>query len=249
MTPLAESGAVHAFSPSTSTWRRLNPTTSDFPCARSYHTSTASPTHLIIHAGCGDAVTGRLNDTWAFEPSSRAWTKLDDAPGDPRGGPGLTWIHDRIWRFGGFNGEVEIGGSIDYLPFSRNDSKDATRPSWSSILYSQSSNDSTPGARSVAGLHPLGNTYDLVTFFGEGRPSPTGGHDSAGNFWGDVWVFSPLTEKWSEVVIESDGESGDGPGERGWFASDVDEKGRVVLWGGIDGRNERLGDGWVLSSA
>lgn len=249
MTPFAENGAVHAFNPLTSSWRRLSPSSSSssFPCARSYHASTASSTHLIIHAGCGDASTGRLKDTWAFEPTSREWAKLPDAPGDPRGGTAITWAKGKVWRFGGFNGKTEIGEGIDYLPFSG--TTDLATSTWSSIPYPTSAIDTGPGARSVAALHPLGNS-SLVALFGEGKPSPTGGHDSAGNFWGDVWSFDPSSESWKELNIgASKGEAqGEGPVERGWFGSDTDDQGRrVVVWGGIDKGNERLGDGWVLS--
>ena len=87
-----------------------------------------------------------------------------------------------------------------------------------------------------------------MTCFGEGKPSPTGGHDSAGKFWGDVWVFSLSSASWKEVEVQL-GDGGDAsPGERGWFGSDVDGDGRVVIWGGIDKGNERLGDGWILSA-
>jgi hypothetical protein len=36
------------------------------------------------------------------------------------------------------------------------------------------------------------------------------------------------------------------PEARGWFASSFWEGNKVVLQGGLNERNERLGDGWTL---
>ena len=247
MTPLDESGAVYSFSPADGKWTKLTPSTSVFPCARSYHTATASLTHFIVHAGCGDASTGRLKDTWLFDISSKIWTQVSDGPGDPRGGSAITWSDGKLWRFGGFNGKTELGGAIDYLSLSSN----LTSSQWETVSFGEATglargeegemrpSEKGPGHRSVHALLPLGQR--ILTFFGEGKPSPTGGHDAAGNFWGDVWAFDPSTGAWEEVKVE-----GDLPGERGWFAADAAGQ-QVVVWGGIDAKNERLTDGWVLS--
>lgn len=247
MSPLDESGAVFAFSPVNGTWTRQNPSTDSFPCARSYHTATASSAHLIVHAGCGDASTGRLKDTWLFDVTSRNWTQVADGPGDPRGGSAITWLDGKVWRFGGFNGKTELGGAIDHLDIS----EDIKASQWETVSFGEITGSARgeqgdmkpstdgPGQRSVHALLPLQGK--LVTIFGEGKPSPTGGHDAAGNFWGDIWAFDPLTGAWEEVKV-----SGDTPGERGWFAADQAGD-KVVVWGGIDASNERLTDGWVLT--
>lgn len=248
MTPLDEAGAVHSFSPTTMTWTKLTPTTSAYPCARSYHTGTASSTHLIVHAGCGDASTGRLRDTWLFDVTSLAWTRIDDAPGDPRGGSAITVLDDKLWRFGGFNGKTELGGAIDCIVLKDN----LVEAKWETVTFGQSAglargeegdlvgNSDGPGHRSVHALLPLNGL--ILTLFGEGKPSVTGGHDAAGNFWGDVWAFDPSSRSWEQVRTK-----GQTPGERGWFAADH-ARGKVVVWGGIDASNERLTDGWVLSA-
>lgn len=186
-----------------------------------------------------------MRDTWAFDPSSEQWTKLDDAPGDPRGGTAITFTEGKVWRFGGYDGKQELGGGIDYLPFTGSPNLDEK---WSTISYPSSDDTETSGPepRSVAALHPFAS--GLVLLFGEGKPSPTGGHDAAGNFWGDVWSFDPKRSAWKRIepTRQVEKEQG-GPEERGWFASDVDGEGSVVIWGGLDGRNERLSDGWILS--
>lgn len=244
---LNEDGAVHVFNTSSGTWETLKPSAGDFPCSRSYHCATSTPGSFVIHAGCGDTdasptsgTKGRLWDAWSFDCNSLTWSRLPDSPQPGRGGSAIT-ASDGLFRFGGFSGVTEVGGAVDSLPvgdkawttsvfgetegLSREDKKDLQR-------------GDGPGPRSVHGLHAVGD--HLVTLYGEGKPSPTGGHDAAGNFWDDVWRYNPKTKEWEEVEIQ-----GEKPTARGWFASDARD-GRVVMWGGLNAQNERLGDGWVL---
>lgn len=69
---------------------------------------------LIVHGGCL-ADGGRANDTWAFDVHSRVWQELPAAPGKPRSGTSIAVAAGKLWRFGGFNGEAEEGGQLDYL--------------------------------------------------------------------------------------------------------------------------------------
>lgn len=253
MTPLTPS--LHIFSTTRATWRTI-PASSTGPVARSYHASAASPSHIFVHAGCGDASTGRLKDLWAFEIASEKWHQLADGPGDVRGGTALCYSSapssKGLWRFGGFNGKTEIGGQIDHLPLG---AESLASAQWTTHTFGETAghgrdapsadglhgSGSCPGARSVCGIHPAPGGK-LITMFGEGKPSPTGGHDAAGNFWGDIWTFDPATKQWESLTTTET----DGPGERGWFASDASAGEETVVWGGIDKDNERLGDGWVL---
>lgn len=231
MSPLDEAGAVYSFDPSTSTWTKITPSSSNYPCARSYHTATVTSTHLIIHAGCGDATTGRLNDTWFFDITSRAWTKAADAPGDPRGGTAIAVLNNKLWRFGGFNGKTELGGSIDSLDLSGSNLGEAT---WQTSTFGDvaglsreddkdlTAGGTAPGPRSVHALLPLGGK--LITLFGEGKPSHTGGHDAAGNFWDDVWAYDTALGKWEKVNVE-----GEKPAARGWFASTMAQANGLAL--------------------
>lgn len=146
---------------------------------------------------------------------------------------------------------------------------------WETITFP--ADGSAPGDRSVAGLQPIntgqGRSY-LLLFLGERDPSSSG-HDAAGKFWSDVWSFQLHPEgmtaasfkdatkevigkgtgegTWAQVEIAEATMSGGKqahPGSRGWFASapgqDMDVE-SVVLWGGIDAKNERIGDGWILT--
>lgn len=241
---------------------------------------------LFIHAGCPPS--GRKADLWGFDVQSRTWKEFPTAPGNPRGGTSITVSKQRIYRYGGFNGEGEEGGKLDILELSLNTFNDkggrgemavAAKGAWQTLNFDEESVKS-PGPRSVAGFHSIttvsGREY-LVLFLGERDPSSQG-HDGAGKFYSDVWAFEapPLGMTsaslqgailqslgketgeglWTQLpVSDSEGAEGDDvkgltPGERGWFASaplgDLDVDG-IMLWGGLNGKNEREDNGWFLS--
>jgi hypothetical protein len=255
---------------------------------------------LFIHAGCPSS--GRTNDLWGFDVRSKTWKEFPVAPGKPRGGTTLAIARNRIYRYGGFNGESEEGGQVDFLELAVDTFADlsgegpgevALTPKsgkWESLVYEADANigepgeegggREAPGRRSVAGLHTvttgMGREY-LVLPLGERDPSSMG-HEGAGKFWGDVWVFQvpPLgmtgaslkdatwqalgretgEGMWSQIhVADAEAEEGANnkvlnPGERGWFASAaMGELGQsaIILWGGLNGRNVREGDGWILT--
>ncbi|KAK1754687.1 nitrile-specifier protein 2 [Echria macrotheca] len=258
---------------------------------------------FIIHGGClsGGA---RASDVWAFDVHSRTWQRLPDAPGSSRGGAALALSRSRLYRFGGFNGETEEGGQLDVLEltvdqfndeFSAGEVAVSARGGWQSLLQnkedvgykevdtadapltSAEEADPWPGPRSVARMEAVtvgGGREYLVLMMGERSPSGAG-HEAAGSFWDDVWVFqvpahsgtaASLADnllsavgrksaegKWARVQLavhdDEDDASLDGPGARGWFASapmgELEENG-IVIWGGLDAGNKRLGDGWII---
>ena len=61
-------------------------------------------------------------------------------------------------------------------------------------------------------------------------------------------------DTWAEVKVEAGIESGEEsegkahPGPRGWFASCIvpSQPGSVVMWGGVNGKGETEGDGWLV---
>lgn len=66
------------------------------------------------------------------------------------------------------------------------------------------------------------------------------GYDSGQHSWAEVEVQAPGD-------ITDVGEGKLHPGPRGFFGADVMEDGRtVVIWGGINARGEREGDGWMI---
>jgi len=240
---------------------------------------------FFVHAGC--PVSGRTNDLWGFDVPSRTWKEYPTAPGKPRGGAAICVSKQRIYRYGGFDGESEVGGQLDILELRLDTFNDVSgkgeasvvaKGKWETLNFAEE-NMPFPGNRSVAGLHSvntgMGREY-LVLLLGEREPS-SDGHNEAGKFWGDVWAFMcpPLGMTgasfkdatwqalgretgeglWSAVnVSDAEGVEGEDvrnlvPTERGWFASstmgDVDV-GSVVLWGGLNGKNEREDNGWIL---
>ncbi|KAK4104080.1 hypothetical protein N658DRAFT_514078 [Parathielavia hyrcaniae] len=114
----------------------------------------------------------------------------------------------------------------------------------------------------------------LVLMFGE-REASGAGHAGAGRFWDDVWAFQVPAEgmslasvadtafsvvgkksgegSWTRVQMgphdDEDDASAEGPGPRGWIATapvgELEENG-IVVFGGLDEGNRRLGDGWIL---
>ncbi|RDW91087.1 Kelch-containing protein [Coleophoma crateriformis] len=240
---------------------------------------------FFVHAGCPES--GRTGDLWGFDVHSRTWKEFPAGPGSPRGGTSIAVSKSRIYRYGGFNGTGEEGGKVDILELALTTFNDKSGSSeaavtakgeWQTLDFEEEGM-LHPGHRSVAGLHcittGIGREY-LVLLLGERDPSSQG-HDGAGKFWDDVWVFQcpPLGMTgasfkdaawqalgketgeglWSQVnVSDAEGVEGEDihklvPGERGWFASsslgDLDVS-ALVLWGGLNGKNEREDNGWIL---
>ncbi|KAF5022413.1 hypothetical protein F66182_5553 [Fusarium sp. NRRL 66182] len=164
---------------------------------------------FFIHAGCL-ASGERTNDIWAFNVHDRTWTELPAAPGPARGGTAICVSKSRLFRFGGFDGEKEIGGQLDFLHLEVEtfDDKGAkgevtvrARGGWQTILESDPNTESTeihaepaqvwPEPRSVTSFEAItsGAGYEyLVLIMGERDPSSEG-HEGAGKFLNDVWTF------------------------------------------------------------
>ncbi|KAL9614908.1 MAG: hypothetical protein Q9167_000650 [Letrouitia subvulpina] len=216
MEALDEQGCMWEFDTNFGHWNALNPPKgSPRPEPRSYHTSActghplpSSIDHtsksdfeghgtIFIHSGCTNS--GRLNDLWGFDVASRTWSKFPDAPGPARSGACLTLTQNRLYRLGGFDGQSELGGQIDYLDLSATTFDDkggrgelavvALTRQWETVQ--PASELPFPGNRSVAGLEPVttgqGRVY-LVLFLGERSPSSSG-HIDTRKFWDDVWSY------------------------------------------------------------
>lgn len=226
--------SLHAFHVPTQTWSMLD-TLGDRPEARSYHALAASADDkLFLHAGCSSSGQ-RLNDLWYFTRSKNVWTRLADAPGQPRGGPSIAVSGEKVYRMGGFDGKAEVGGSLDVY--------DVTTDTWESISY-QADGIEGPSPRSVGALVDVqvaGRSL-LLYIFGEGQASSLG-HAGAGNFWDDVWVHQVGSRDpvWSKLLLE-----GERPEPRGWFAA-ASAGSSAIIQGGLHTNNERLSDWWELT--
>lgn len=143
----------------------------------------------------------------------------------------------KLYRMSGFDGKTEQGGAIDVY--------DLETDTWSSIKFKP---DGTHGPmpRSVSSLVAVNvdGRQRLLAFGGERDPSSLG-HEGAGKMLGDVWLWDLQSKTWNQLAIE-----GERPCPRGWFASDVvkspNGNDAFVVHGGLDERNQRLGDVWVL---
>lgn len=181
--------------------------------------------------------TGRLSDLWSFQPSSRTWLQLADAPAPPRGGTSIAFHQGMLYRMNGFDGKTEQGGSLDVY--------DATNNTWSSRQF-LADGVSGPTPRSVGTLLPLvvGGKPSLVTLFGERDPSSLG-HQGAGKMLGDVWIYDIDSATWSDVATKR-ADTSAGPSPRGWFDADVVKQSEILVLGGLGETNERLNDAWLL---
>lgn len=236
MTPIDERGSLWDLSHRPNQWSPIYPANLDapVPSPRSYHALTSDTRDtLYLHAGCPDK--GRLSDLWAFQLSTRRWISLADAPEPARGGTNIAFCPEteRLYRMNGFDGKTEQGGSLDVY----NPETDC----WTSIAYRADSKEG-PEPRSVSALLCVtvaGQPW-LLTPFGERDPSSLG-HAGAGKMLGDVWAWDVKGEAWTRV----ENTSAESPEPRGWFAADLLGDDTVVVQGGLNEGNERLGDVWV----
>lgn len=167
-----------------------------------------------------------------YSIAENKWTQLPSAPSFPRGGTSLVALENHLLRFGGFNGS-ELGGQVDV--YSINDNEWTSRPFTSG-----------PGNRSVANFvpHPVDKSK-AVLLFGEKTPS-SDGHNSAGKFWNDIWVYDFEEDKWTEVIVEAEAASVLSEGGCGWGGACLGMEGDIYVWGGLNERNERVGSGWRI---
>ncbi|KAG2440042.1 hypothetical protein HXX76_004157 [Chlamydomonas incerta] len=264
------SNQLHAFDTATATWRLLAPG-GPTPAERSYHTMTSLGDKLYVFGGCGEK--GRLNDLHQYDTVSNTWAPLavpsaEAVPG--RGGsclvPGAAGggaQQQQLYVVAGFCGRELDDMHVYSIP--DNTWCGSGCPSCHSPAHEQHDkgshdhNNAAAGcgklsARSVfgAGVHECGQPgceHDgaVLVYGGEVDPSDKG-HDGAGDFCASLMEFcargpaaAAAAAGWRS--LEAGGES---PGPRGWFAAATTRDGRLLLHGGLDGNNQRLGDMFVL---
>lgn len=243
MTCIEEKGTFWVYEPQSSNWSLLSPSDPalPYPEARSYYALTSDGNDTIyLHAGC--PAQGRLSDLWSFHLPTQRWTELTPAPAPARGGTSIVFSDRKLYRMNGFDGETEQGGNVDVY--------DVQVGTWSSVAF-KPDGKTGPEPRSVACLLAISisGSPALVTMFGERDPSSLG-HEGAGKMLADVWVFDISSETWTQVRAEP-GEEGEQPAARGWFSADVVRAGTgtkdaIVVQGGLNETNQRLGDLWSL---
>lgn len=223
-------GDLHAFDVMTGRWSELS-ATGTTPCARNYHAACSGGNALYVFGGCGSA--GRLADLWRYDCSSGKWEELPSSDAiKGRGGAGFVAGQSNLWVIGGFTGKE----SSDIHRF------DLIAGAWHQVEAS-SSNEREFTARSVfgRGFHSCtasgcGFSESIFVFGGEIDPSDLG-HAGAGQFCNETFCLDTSTCTWRLLAGK-----GDAPVARGWMAS-TDLPGRgMIISGGVDDANGRLGD-------
>ena len=113
------------------------------------------------------------------------------------------------------------------------ESKDASPQYWSDMWTFQLPS-SQPEVKATTNLYDALKPSKVKDSIREALGTESGKHS-----WGEVEVLPPSDLTMSEGKVH--------PGPRGFFASDLMEDGRsVVLWGGINAKGEKEGDGWII---
>ncbi|EFJ44314.1 kelch repeat protein [Volvox carteri f. nagariensis] len=255
------SNDLYAFDLETSTWSQLQPK-GDLPPKRSYHTMTAVGTKLYVFGGCGEE--GRLNDLHEYDVTTETWRPLAKPPAEAvpgRGGsclvaarkPGGEVDEPLLYVIAGFCGR-ELDDMHVYSI-----AEDAWCGASCPSCGPSAAAEEKLSARSVfgAGVHSCdlgecGHRNVVLVYGGEVDPSDKG-HDGAGDFCSSLVEFGSGARACGGGEGKGHGAGwrvmeagGDSPGPRGWFASATTSDGRLVIHGGLDGNNERLGDLYVL---
>jgi galactose oxidase-like protein len=181
----------------------------------------------IILFGGNDG-TGILGDTWEYEGTAAAWTKLR-TNGSPPARVAHQMVYDtargRTILFGGHSATGDLGDTWEY---------DGVTATWTQIGTSTTG----PPARS---LHAM--AYDRA----RDRTIVFGGGDSRGQF-GDTWEYDAAQARWTQVA--STGTPAGSPFVRLQPAMVYDEvRARPFLFGGYDVISGDPADAWEFDSA
>lgn len=221
---------LHRFNMTTSTWEEVKPTSSEAPCARSFHRMVSVGQYLYVFGGC--AAVGRLNDLHRFDTKTAEWEQLPSS--------------DAIAGRGGACFAADGDGNLYVIAgFAGKEMNDLHRFSVESGTWEQLPSDGLR-PRSVCGTTTT-NANKLICIFG-GEVDPSGkGHEGAGAFADDVVIFDPASAKLSDsLALAKDSEPA--PTQRGWAGIDAMGDAGFVLYGGLTGDDEspqRLGDLYV----
>jgi len=217
-------------------WTPL-PITGVPPTPLSYHSMAAGENEIYIFGGC-TVSHGRTNDVWSFSLTKQEWAQetftgehSKKAHPTARGGASAVYASDGLHVLFGYNGKEELN---DHWLW------DHERRGWDLIPNT----GDCPDARSVTEavyLPKLGKKGSLFVFGGEFTPSDKG-HEGAGSYHNDTWIFDIDSRKWTKMADDEKS-----PSARGWFTSSAMPDGKSVLvFGGFDGK-ERVNDAHVWS--
>jgi N-acetylneuraminic acid mutarotase len=212
------------YDPANNTWTELKPS-GTVPSARSGHSMAYDPvTRRLIMFG-GNAGTASLNDTWAYDPTTNAWTELEPSGTVPSARSGHSMAHDsvthRLIMFGGHGlsgAGTDLGDTWAYDP---------TANAWTELKPS----GTLPYTREAQSMASDPTSGRLIMFGGRG-----GGTSS-----NDTWAYDPTANTWTELKP-----SGTLPPARSGHSMAYDPtRGRLILFGGNAGTAPLINDTWA----
>ncbi|KXX78250.1 Acyl-CoA-binding domain-containing protein 4 [Madurella mycetomatis] len=228
---------------------------------------------LVLVGGRGE---GLETETWMYDFNALAWTTLPRVPARPLAAAyagGKVYVVSRALGDGG----GRLGGAVHFLDM-RESPTEREKPGalvWKTVDFP--ANPLTPGPKPREGgaLVPITTGYGrayLVYMFGSSDDG-----EGKREYYSDVWTlqlptkgFNPASAKdkvrkelpiiesdefrWAEAeIVPTEQVTEEGkvhPGPRGLFGADSCLNGRgVVLWGGVNAKGEKEGDGWILRLA
>jgi N-acetylneuraminic acid mutarotase len=211
-----------AYDPTTKAWRvtpsRANTTMAEDP---------ATGRFLVYGARADTATTaGLLNDTWAYDPETNAWSNLQPQGALPSARVGNALVYDLITRhlilFGGVGVEDVCHDTWAYDPVANK---------WTNLRPS----GETPTGYATSLTYDL-STHRVILF---GGSSPDGS-----KYFDTTWAYDPVANQWAQLEP-----AGTRPGARCAPAFAVDEStGRLIMFGGVaPGVKTSLNDMWVFT--
>eukprot|EP00927_Polykrikos_kofoidii_P059931 TRINITY_DN55020_c0_g1_i1.p1 TRINITY_DN55020_c0_g1~~TRINITY_DN55020_c0_g1_i1.p1 ORF type:complete len:345 (-),score=44.78 TRINITY_DN55020_c0_g1_i1:128-1162(-) len=237
-----ESAEFFAYDDANDAWSQWDPTAAGGPVpeARSFHAMCAGAAAgrsglIFVFGGCGSR--GRLNDLWSFDPSSNDWRCLhpggvEQAPA-PRGGARLVATCDgsRLVLLFGFSGKQQGDIAVFDLETGR----------WQLHTQGEQKGD-VPSPRSVFAAARLVEKNTVIMFGGESVESAKG-HEGAGEFGADLFALDLDSLTWERLQAGC----AHVPTARGWGGMAALDSKQLILFGGLDQENARLGDTWALT--
>lgn len=202
------------------TWVELTPT-GTAPVPRTNATAIYDPigNRLVVFGGLISG--GDLNDVWALDLASNAWTELTPASGPA---PTTRWSHNAVYD----------PGAHQMLIWSGRHRGDFYNDVWAFDLtehiWREFSTDVKPNLRygTAAIFDPVAS--QLVNF---------AGFTDAGRF-DDTWVFDPVTSVWTDISSDAR------PGARCLHTASYDPLSHSMLVFGGQRGSSALGDLWSL---
>jgi Galactose oxidase, central domain len=215
-----------AYDPANNAWTDLDPA-GDVPPGRHDHAMAydAGTGKVILFGGMLASTYTELNDTWAYDPATNAWTNLDPTGDVPQSRCLHSMAYDpttgKVILFGGSSHGGCLGDIWAY---------DSAANTWADL----SPTGDAPLARYGCPL-----AYDP----GLGRLLLFGGSD--GHYLGDTWAYDSAANTWTNLV--SVVSPVDKPSARQYSAMAYDsEAQRTILFGGYS--LAALGDTWAYDS-